>query len=121
MESDYHYIGHLDGKLYVNDTEEPYDVDSYCIEFIDVGTIEVSINAHLSPTDGRTDRKTFSFRFHSQLEAFVCFAQEVAKFRYYPYGLTVSCIFLGITLIVYLCLPKVSVALWRLCAFYFSF
>lgn len=39
----------------------------------------------------------------------MCFVQEAAKFQYYPYGLTVSCIFLGITLIVYLCLPKVSV------------
>lgn len=49
-----------------------------------------------------------SISFLPQLETFVCFVQEVAKFNYYPYGLTVSCVFLGITLIVYLCLPKVS-------------
>lgn len=28
------YVGHRDGKLYVNDTEEPYDVNKYCMEII---------------------------------------------------------------------------------------
>lgn len=39
--TDNNYLGHLDGMLYVNDTEKPYDADSYCIEFINVGAIEV--------------------------------------------------------------------------------
>lgn len=117
LASDNHFLGHLDGKLYVNDTEEPYDVDSYCIEFINMGTIEViavqfrlSIsNTWLTPSLSLSSVFLYLFCFLSQLETFVCFVQEVAKFQYYPYGLTVSCIFLGITLIVYLCLPKVRI------------
>lgn len=38
---DNNFIGHLDGKLYVNESEQPYDIDSYCIEFINIATINV--------------------------------------------------------------------------------
>lgn len=31
------YIGHKDGKLYLNDTDEPYDADKYCVEIIQDG------------------------------------------------------------------------------------
>lgn len=34
------YIGHMDGKLYMNDTDEPYDFDKYCIEIIKDGSEE---------------------------------------------------------------------------------
>lgn len=43
-----------------------------------------------------------------QLNTFVCQAEEnVMKFVFYPIGLVISCVFLAITLIVYLSLPKV--------------
>lgn len=40
--SESHFISHLDGKLYVNETREAYDVDSYCIEFTKTDSIEVN-------------------------------------------------------------------------------
>lgn len=46
-----------------------------------------------------------------QLTTFVCQAKEPTvydKFYVYPIGLLISCVFLAITLIVYLSLPKVS-------------
>lgn len=46
-----------------------------------------------------------------QVSAFLCYDTEdyeiIAKLNYYPYGLLISCIFLAITLVVYLSLPKV--------------
>lgn len=39
--SERHFISHLDGQLYVNDSLEPYDIDKYCIEFANRGSIEV--------------------------------------------------------------------------------
>lgn len=46
-----------------------------------------------------------------QVSAFLCYDTEdyeiIAKLNYYPYGLLISCIFLAITLAVYLLLPKV--------------
>lgn len=43
-----------------------------------------------------------------QLNTFVCQAEEnIVKFVFYPIGLVISCVFLAITLIVYLSLPKV--------------
>lgn len=51
-------------------------------------------------------------KLYFQTHTFVCFDeenyQEFAKFTYYPYGLSISCVFLTITLAVYLSLPKVS-------------
>lgn len=46
-----------------------------------------------------------------QIHTFTCFDdqshEELKKFNYYPYGLSISCIFLAITLAVYLIIPKV--------------
>lgn len=61
-----------------------------------------------------------------QESAFLCYDTEdyeiIAKLSYYPYGLLISCIFLAMTLLVYLLLPKVfhnwfysCEALWVLC------
>lgn len=47
-----------------------------------------------------------------QVSAFLCYDTEdyeiIAKLSYYPFGLSISCIFLALTLLVYLLLPKVS-------------
>lgn len=52
-----------------------------------------------------------------QTLAFLCYDaedyEEYAKFNYYPYGLFVSCVFLAITLVVYLSLPKVLFFLFQ--------
>lgn len=39
---DAHYISHVDGSLYVNNFEEPFSNDDYCVEFLDSGTVDVS-------------------------------------------------------------------------------
>lgn len=59
----------------------------------------------------------YSSDFHFQPHTFLCYnvqQEELSKFNYYPYGLTISCVFLAITLIVYLSLPKVP-ATQQLC------
>lgn len=49
--------------------------------------------------------------FFCQERTFLCYDDEnyisYAKFSFYPYGLMISCIFLTVTLLVYLLLPKV--------------
>ncbi|KAG4065998.1 hypothetical protein HA402_001245 [Bradysia odoriphaga] len=78
---DAHYISHVDGSLHVNHFEKPFSNDEYCVEFLDTGTVD--------------------------MHTFVCFSPyPQTKFTYYAIGLTISCIFLALTLICYACLPK---------------
>ncbi|XP_055301320.1 G-protein coupled receptor Mth2 isoform X2 [Sitodiplosis mosellana] len=84
IEDDLHYL-HKDGKLHMVG-EEPLDHDHYCIENV--------------------QKKSGAI----QLFTFLCFEnktyEQLDKFAYYPYGISISCIFLTTTLIVYLLVPK---------------
>lgn len=41
-EDDAHFISHVDGSLYVKSFEEPFSNEEYCVEFVNMGTIDVS-------------------------------------------------------------------------------
>lgn len=56
-------------------------------------------------------------QYYFQTYTFTCFDgesyEESAKFKYYPYGLLISCVFLALTLFVYSSIPKVFIQLRR--------
>ncbi|XP_031617372.1 G-protein coupled receptor Mth2 isoform X2 [Contarinia nasturtii] len=83
-EEDLHYL-HKDGRLYLVD-KEPYDQNQYCIENVVTPNGTVGAYAFLCAVNDTFEQPT--------------------KFTYYPYGLMTSCVFLALTLIVYLLLPK---------------
>lgn len=109
---DTHYLN-KDGKLYVID-KEPFDQDNYCIENISTANSSTQVSYIQVPSLGV---KNVHFQF--QTRTFLCFDEikyrKPARLDYYAYGLSISCIFLASTLIVYLSLPKVSmmiIAFW---------
>lgn len=37
-----HFLGHKNGKLYLNDSSDGYNIDMYCVEFVESFDIQVS-------------------------------------------------------------------------------
>lgn len=83
-EMDRHYFNVHNGAMHIKDTD-PIPVDKYCVDFLQMGNDT------------------------AQQFTFMCFTNEAAQgFFIYAVGLSISCVFLLATLIVYACLPKVT-------------
>ncbi|XP_037042107.1 uncharacterized protein LOC119078616 [Bradysia coprophila] len=61
---DAHYISHVDGSVHVRNYEKPFSFDEYCVEFLDIGTVDL-LNLH---------GKTLVCHLSSLLSAYVSLA-----------------------------------------------
>ncbi|CAD7086434.1 unnamed protein product [Hermetia illucens] len=83
-DSDIYYFHFRDGSLYLPAEKLFYKNNDYCVQ------------------NALSD-------FGNQVEAFLCFDSSekgLVKFRVYSIGLMISSVFLGMTILVYLCVPK---------------